>query len=554
MPVINNGSEIVAVKRYYKEPHEGWKRMARRVGEAVASVEEDKNRWTEAFANLISEKWFIPGGRILRNAGQARRNLLNCFVIPIEDSIEAIGSCMRDSLITWSSGGGVGVNFSPLRPKGAKIEGKGGHSSGLVSFMEAMNALASTIEVGGQRRSATIAIVDISHPEIEEFMDSKLKHGKLSYFNISVAINNRFLEAVEQDEDWELVFRKKVYKTVKARALWGKILKNMIDSAEPGLINFDNLTKDNSYFFNPVIATNPCSELPLGAYGSCDLGSLVLPKFVSNKQTQWKRLEDAIRVAVRFLDNVLDITDFPVPAMKAVSEEGRRVGLGVMGLADYLYEKNIKYGSEKSSSDVEQLFRFIRNVAYDASVELAKEKTPFPKFDALKYSKSSFIKKLPAKTRKKIKKFGIRNVSLLTCPPTGTTSLVAGTTSGIEPLFSKAHRRVDQISERTYIHPLYRQLLQEKKKIPEWFVDSFDLTPEGHFEMQAVIQKYIDGAISKTVNCHAGTKVEQLSDWLLEYAYELKGITIYVDKSRDQQVLYPLSKKEVMDILKKKGD
>jgi len=540
--------EIVAESRYYQDG-EKWNDLSARVAEAIF-FNEDSVEQAE-MQEVLQEKKFIPGGRILRNAGKPKRNMLNCFVIPINDNIESIGQCMKDSLITWASGGGVGINFSNLRPVGADIYGKGGSSSGLLSFMTAIDGVGATIESGGQRRSATIAIVDIRHPEVEDFIDAKLKHGKLQHFNISVAINDEFLLAVERGDDWELRFGNKIYKTVKARGLWNRILKNIIECAEPGIINMSKMTKANSFYYAPILGTNPCGELPLQAYGSCDLGSIVLPKFITGPggRTSWEDMENTIRMAVRFLDNVIDFTSFPVPEMKIVAEESRRIGLGVMGLADYLFEKEIRYGSEESLEEIEKLFKFIRYIAYDASVNLAIEKGAFPKFDPVEFGKASFVRKLPANLRRRIKEHGIRNVALLTCPPTGTISLVAGVTSGIEPLFSKAYRRKDRISERVYIHPTYERLIKEEFGIPDWFVDSYDLTAEEHFETQATIQKYIDGAISKTINLPADTTVKQLAGWMQEYAFELKGVTCYVDGSREEQVLYPMSKKEVKEHL-----
>ena len=248
-----NNEECVAESRYYQNG-EDWKGLCERVSDAVCSnegLEERRSLQLLTFDILYSKK-FIPAGRILRNAGKTKRNMLNCFVIPIGDSIEAIGDCIRDSLVTWASGGGVGVNFSVLRPVGTDIHGKGGQSSGLVSFMEAMDVVAETIECGGARRSATMAIIDISHPEIEEFIDSKLKHGKLKNFNISVGVNNEFIEAVERDGDWDLKFGLKVYKTVKAKELWNRILRNIVKSAEPGILNYSRLTKDNGFYFQPT--------------------------------------------------------------------------------------------------------------------------------------------------------------------------------------------------------------------------------------------------------------------------------------------------------------
>lgn len=543
--------KLIAENRYFSEG-EDWKALCNRVAEALSVNEKDSSVWKQRFYAIIYNMEFLPGGRILRNAGKVKRNLCNCFSLPVDDSIVSIGDVIRNSLITWASGGGVGINFSGLRPLGAEIKTSGGCSSGLVSFLGALDGVANTIESGGQRRAAAIAIVSVEHPEVLEFIDSKLKHGKLSNFNISVAITSEFLEAVERNSDWNLSFRQKVYKTVKARELWSRILENMIKSAEPGLLNWDNVVKNNSYYFDSISGVNPCGELPLGAYGSCDLGALVLPSFVSDKQTNWVKMESTIKAAVRLLDNVIDVTAYPLPQMKDVAEAGRRIGLGVMGLADYLFKKEVRYGSEKSLLEVETLFRFVRNKAYETSVELAKEKGPFPKFSSVDYGKASFIRKLPAKLRSEIKDNGIRNVTMLTCAPAGTTSLVASVTSGIEPLFSKAYLRKDRISSRVYIHSFYEKCLKEDIKIPDWFVDAADLKPEEHFEMQATIQRYIDGSISKTTNLPEGTDVKRLSKLLLEYIYELKGVTVYVDKSRKEQVLYPLSKDEVKEYLRDK--
>lgn len=540
--------EVVAESRYYQDG-EKWNTLVKRVVNAIYFDEDDVEK--AEMEEVLIDKKFIPGGRILRNAGKPKRNMLNCFVLPINDNIESIGQCMKDALITWSSGGGIGINFSNLRPVGTSIQGKGGSSSGLLSFMKAIDAIGATIESGGQRRAATIAIVDIRHPEIEDFIDAKLKNGELQYFNISVAVNDEFLLAVERGDDWELRFGNRIYKTVKARELWNRILKNIIECAEPGIINMSKMVRANSFYYAPILGTNPCGELPLPAYGSCNLGSIVLPKFISGPggRTSWEDMENTIRLAVRFLDNVIDFTSFPVPEMKIVAEESRRIGLGVMGLADYLFAKEIRYGSEESFDEIEKLFKFIRNIAYDMSVNLAIEKGAFPAFDSVEFGKASFVRKLPASLRRKIKEHGIRNVALLTCPPTGTISLLASVTSGIEPLFSKAYKRKDRISERIYIHPKYEQMLRSNEKVPEWFVDSYDLTPEEHFETQAVIQKYVDGAISKTINLSAGTTVKQLTCWLQEYLFELKGVTCYVDKSRETQVLYPLTKKEAKENL-----
>jgi ribonucleoside-diphosphate reductase alpha chain len=541
--MMNKNALEVAKKRYLNEG-ETWEEACIRVGDAVAINEVDK-QWKDVFAEMIHEMAFIPGGRILRNAGKLRQSVLNCAVLPIGDSIEEIGETIRNALVLWSYGAGIGIDFSPLREEGRPLRSKGGHSSGMVSFLEAINAVAKTIETGGQRRSGCLGMCRVGHPEIEKFIDSKMEDGKLSYFNLSTAINEDFLLAVEENRDWELMFAGQVVKTVKAKKLWHKILDSMIQSGEPGLINYDNLIKNNSYYFQGISTTNLCGELPLPAYGMCCLGSIVLPNMLSGRLTNWKKLEVSIKHAVRFLDNVLDINFYPIPETERVTKESRRIGLGVMGLHDYLMTKEIRYGSPKSINEIEKLFKFIRDTAYMASIELATEKGAFPKYARSAYNKASFIRKLPAKLRMRLKENAIRNCTILSAPPTGTTSLLPEVSSGIEPVFSLAYNRTDRVSDRVYIHPKMRKWLESgEKKRPEWLVDVADLVPEDHLDVQIAVQKYIDSAASKTINCPKGTTPTKLSKLLLEYIHDLKGVTVYVDGTKEGQVLNPMSVSE----------
>jgi len=551
----------VATSRYFMEG-EDWEACAKRCGEYVASIEKNKDKYSSEFSQVISDMTFLPGGRILRNAGRPKGSLFNCFHLPIGDSIEEIGQLIKDCLILWSEGGGVGVNFSQLRPKGDAIMGKGGKSSGLVSFIEACDHVSHTIESGGSRRAAAIGHVDISHPEVMDFIDAKLKQGLLSHFNISVAINEFFLDAVEQNKDWEFRFKQKGYGKVPAKDIWDKIVNNMLNCAEPGLMNWDKFTKNNSWYFCPILGCNPCGETTLGASEVCCLGSLVLPKFITgNRNTNWIKLEQVIKLAVRFLDNIIDVNKYALKQNDIAAHNSRRIGLGVMGLAEYLFAKKVRYGSEKSISEIERLMKFIRDKSYEASVELAVEKGAFPKYDSVLYPKSSFIKKLPAPLRIDIKKYGIRNVTTLAMAPTGTISLLADVSSGIEPLFSKAFIRKDRVNERTYIHPIYeRKLIDRETKIvdeneEEWFVDALDdLQPQDHFEVQVAVQKYVDGSVSKTINVPTETTTEDLSKLLLEYIRDLKGVTVYRDKSREGQIINRLSKEEVLELLKDKNN
>lgn len=548
---LTENAQKVAESRYFMEG-ETWEDCTMRVCNVAGSCEQNnRSKIIDTFADVVYNMDFMPAGRILRNSGRPRGSLLNCYHLPIGDSIEEIGQTIKDSLILWSEGGGVGINFSPLRPKGDNILGKGGQSSGLVSFIQSIDAVAQTVESGGSRRAAAIAHVDISHPEVIDFIDAKLIDGKISSFNISVAINEEFLMAVEADDSWTFKFKQKDYVTVKARDIWNKVVDNMVQCAEPGLINWSKFQKNNSYYFNPVTGTNPCGETTLSPYEACDLGSLVLPNFITGSvNTNWKKLNQVIKIAVRFLDNIIDVNKYALKEIDINVHKSRRIGLGVIGLAEYLFAKKLRYGSEKAVAETERLMKFIRDSAYEASIELAIEKGAFPMFDAIPYCKSSFIRKLPVQHRLDIKKYGIRNCTTMALAPTGTISLLTNYSSAIEPLFAKAMKRIDRVGERLYIHPMYQDMIDKNEEIPDWYVDSFDLEPKDHFEMQAACQRFCDGSVSKTINLPAETKSEDLSALLLEYIKDLKGCTVYRDGCRSGQILNRISDEEVREYIK----
>jgi ribonucleoside-diphosphate reductase alpha chain len=543
---LSENAQAVAESRYFLDG-EDWEKCSLRVANTISTPEvNNRDKIRDMFGEMIYNMDVLPGGRILRNCGRPRGSLFNCYHLPIGDSIEEIGQFIKDSLILWSEGGGVGCNFTPLRPRGDTILGKGGKSSGLVSFIEAADSVANTIESGGARRAAAIGHVDVSHPEVIDFIDAKIMHGRLSHFNISVSVTNDFLEKVETDGEWTFKFKQKDYSTVKARDIWNKIVSNMVSCAEPGLINWTYFQKNNSYYFEPVLGTNPCGETTLGPYGVCDLGSLVLPNFITgNINTNWKKLELAISLLVRFLDNVIEVNKYTLKEIDINAHKSRRIGIGVIGLAEYLFAKKVRYGSEKAVAETERLMRFIRDAAYKSSVELAIEKGAFPQFDPVQFGKASFVRKLPAMIRKDIKKFGIRNCTLMALAPTGTISLIADYTSAIEPLFAKAMIRKDRVSERMYIHPKFQEMILNNEEIPDWFVDSFDLEPRDHFEMQVACQRYCDGSVSKTINLPKETTEEDLSSLMLEYIYDLKGVTVYRDGSREGQILNRATEEQV---------
>lgn len=951
---LSDNARKIAEARYFWDNEKEWCDLVDRICRQNAKRERDYHKYYEEFYSIIEPMDFIPAGRILRNLGKLRPSTSNCNFLPLDDSIESIGETLKNYLIISSYGGGNGIDFSSLRPKDAPLVTKGGNSSGLVSFMEIFNYAGKRIETGGQRRSAGIALCHISHPEIREFINAKIKHNKLTQFNISVIVDSSFLKAVEEDNGWDLKFAGKVYETVKARELWDMILNNMLEHSEPGLINWDNLRKNNSYSFSPVRGVNPCvtgdtlvavadgrdaipikqlanegkdvpvfcsdsnnnvtvrlmrnpritgykerilkitlsdgsiirctenheilmldgtykradelkggdrihheikfnasikeifpkansksqdyvwwnngkvtnkgehriiaefnlgrklqrgeivhhkdfnainnawinlepmlkkdhdelhaknmvgennpmnrfpeknwlikqdwsgehngrwigftseevfqiavnlmqnigrkvtkdewqeyckennipwsnyafgkyksassmlkaaakeaglymkgyelrayrkfliikdttdldvffengsicvnkqcencgkiftvkwhqreqsycskkcagtskaaflgqikyrmkkghkhaainysimsieedgyedvyngtvdevhnfytmvnegkteagkkkfnyinqlqcGELPLEEFGCCNLGALVLPHFIVNKNTNWQKLSRAIKLAVRFMDNIIDLAYYPIPQQEIVVKNARRIGLGTAGLADYFFMKEIRYGSDKAIVEVEKLYRFIRDEAYIASAELAMEKGAFPKYNRIDYASASFVRKLPAKIRMFIKENSIRNVTLLTAAPTGTTSLLVDVVGGIEPLPFKGYLRSDRVGNRIYVHPLCKDHYNE-----EWFVDSYDLKPEEHLEMQSVIAKYLDGSVSKTILLPESSTVKDLSEMLLEYIYDLKGVTVYKDKSREKQVYYRLTENQIKEYLEK---
>jgi ribonucleoside-diphosphate reductase alpha chain len=550
MTKLSDNAIQVAKSRYFMR-EENWESCTLRVADVVARNEGEYAKYKESFHEMIYNMDFLPGGRILRNAGRPRGSLFNCYHIPIGDSIREIGKCKMDSLLLWSDGGGVGINFSPLRPKGTPIRGMGGDSSGLVSFMKTIDYDAGVIRIGGSRRAAALGSCDISHPEVEEFIDAKIKTGELKNFNISVNITHDFIDAVINDNDWELKFAQKVYKTIKARKLWDKIVSNMIKYGEPGILNWNNIVKNNSYYFNPILGVNPCGEAILGANDLCNLGSIVMSNFIAGTQsTNWIKLEKTLRLAVRFLDNIFDINRYILDEVRLVGQRGRRIGVGVMGVAEYLFAKKIRYGSERSIIELERIMRFMRDTVYDESVNLAIEKGAFPAFDGSAYCKASFIRKLPAKLRMRIRDKGIRNVTLMALAPTGTISLLADVSSGIEPLPAKSYIRKDEVGDRVYIHNLYKEFVKSEEPLPDWYVDTFDLTPEDHFEVQSIFQKYTDGGVSKTIYLPKDVTTKNLKRLLLEYFYDIKGCTIYRDESREGQPINPLKYKDIKKYIK----
>jgi len=518
-----------------------------RVALAAAGAEAPEVRRDHAleFAGALAGYRFLPAGRILAGAGTGRSvTLFNCFVMgAIADSMDGIFSHLREAALTLQQGGGIGYDFSTLRPKGALVKGVGADASGPVSFMEVWDSMCRTIMSAGSRRGAMMATLACDHPDIEEFIDAKRTPGRLAMFNLSVLASDRFMTAVKNDAPWELSFGGRVYKTLQARDLWNRIMRSTYEYAEPGVIFIDRINAQNNLGYCETIrATNPCGEQPLPPYGACLLGSINLAKLVKRPFEETAELDlDALasltRTAVRFLDDVIAVSRFPLEAQRAEAEAKRRIGLGVTGLADALIFCRVKYGSLESLKLIETWLEALSHAAYRASVELAREKGAFPLFDAEEYFKRPFIRALPDDIRAGIAAHGIRNGLITSIAPTGTISLFAGNvSSGIEPVFAYTYgRRVllpdgssreETVSD--YAVDAFHARFGVETALPDYFVSAQTMAPEDHLAVQAAAQKYIDSSISKTINVPAAISFDSFKD-IYARAYELgcKGCTTY---------------------------
>src|SRR6266536_1651380 len=462
----------------------------------------------------------------------------NCFVIPSpDDSRQGILDNLKLMTEIMARGGGVGINLSTLRPRGSYIKTVNGTASGPCSWAQLYSvATGDVIQQGGSRRGALMIMLDDNHPDIEEFITVKRTAGKIEHANLSVCISDKFMQAVNDDADWDLIWQGEVKKTIRACSLWDLICTSAWESAEPGMVFMDRYNKlSNTWYYEDIRCVNPCGEQGLPPWGVCNLGALNLAAFVENGKMDWERLAEKSKVAMRFLDNVVDANEYFIEENRVAQLSTRRTGLGTMGLADALIKMHIPYGSEESVPVIERIYATIRDAAYEASADIATEKDPFPKFDRNKYMQGQFIKRLPKAIQEKISKQGIRNAVLLTQAPTGTTSLLSGVSSGIEPVYDFALVRRDRTGEHILYHPLLQTWRDEhpNEPTPKYFVAANDLTPEEHVRVQATIQYYTDSSISKTVNAPNSHTVEDVQK-LYRLAYELgcKGITYMRDGSR----------------------
>jgi ribonucleoside-diphosphate reductase alpha chain len=551
-------------KRYSIHEGETFKAASERVAYHITQAEMGDNiaKYRAEFFDVLEKNLFFPGGRIWYGAGRPKGQLLNCFVIPTHDSREGWGKSVSDMIIISGTGGGLGLNGSPVRPRGSSINGSGGKATGTVSLMKILNAAGDVIKAGGGRRVALMFALGINHGDIVEFLDTKLDKKELTNANVSVVMDEnpeQFFKYVKEDAEIELKFHGKVVGKAKAKDIWMKIVLNALKGGEPGILNGYLANKmSNIHYIAPLVCTNPCGEIWLSAYDNCCLGSIVLPRFVdvTKKAIDWDMLKSVVATGVRFLDNVLTVNNYPLPEIKDTASNIRRIGLGVTGLHDMLLLLGLRYNSAAGLEMVDKVMNTIKNAAYLASIELAKEKGPFPKFDPVEHLKSGFIKTLRPSIREAIREFGIRNCALLTIAPVGTGSMVCGisneicgVSSGIEPVFAPAYwrrfRDGEELRKEVVIHPLFKWFMDNEKGVKH-FQGAHDLKTKDHFEMQRTCQRHLDNACSKTINLPFGTSPEDLSDLYMEFLPELKGVTVYPEGSREDQPLTPMPLEEAM--------
>jgi ribonucleoside-diphosphate reductase alpha chain len=544
--------------RYARFPGETFTAAARRQAKHVATAEpeEDREFYEEVFFEELATNRFMPGGRIMYGAGRPKAQLLNCFVIPTDDSIEGWGKAVYDIMVISGRLGGVGLNVSPIRPRGAYIKGNGGIATGAVSFAKIADSPGYELVGGGGRRMAMMICLDVTHPDIEEFIEAKIEGDALNNANISVVINiphEEFVQLVRDDGQLELTFTgatdrdgNSIQKSVSARELWQKIVKNAWLNGEPGVLNSYLANEyNNIWYYSDLVSTNPCGEIWLEPYGCCDLGALVLPRFVRNGTVDWQQLEATIRTGVRFLDNVLSVNNYPLPEIAENCQNVRRIGLGVMGLHSMLMDLGLKYDSPESFAFVDELFEFIKIIAYETSVALAYEKGPFPAYNE-KFLESKFIQELPDFVREDIAAHGIRNCALLTIAPTGTTSMIPDFSSGIEPIPAPVYWRTRFVNTDDGSRKRETTLVvrEEFNKYRDVVQGAADIPVRAHFEMQRIVQRHIDNAVSKTINLPSDYSPDQLAEIWLDYLPYMKGSTFYRWGSREFEPISPVPQED----------
>lgn len=558
---LNQNAIQVLAKRYLLKNDQGkiietparmFKRVAKTVSKAETNYKKSTSKAEKEFYEMLSKLEFIPNSPTLMNAGTELGQLSACFVLPVEDSIKSIFRAVENMAVIHQTGGGTGFNFSKIRPKGDIVKSTKGKASGPISFMTVFDKTTEVIKQGGKRRGANMGILRADHPDIVEFINSKTKEGMLKNFNISVAATQEFMEAVQKNKEFWLINprTKKKEKMVSAKVIFELLTKAAWGHGDPGMIFIDEINEKNPTPQAGVIeSTNPCGEQPLLPYESCNLGSINLSKMVRNSKPDWSRLKKTVRTAVHFLDNVIDVNKFPLPEIEEKTKANRKIGLGVMGFADMLVKLKIPYDSDKAIQFAEKLMKFITNEARKKSEELGKERGNFPNFDKSGYAK---------------KHKNMRNATLTTIAPTGSISIFADVTSGIEPFFAITYVKdildhtpmleVNKMFEKTarqrgfYTKDLFANIakegsVQKVKGVPadvkKLFKTALEIKPEQHIKIQAAFQKHTDNAVSKTVNLPEEAKQEDVQKvYLLAHKLKCKGVTVYRYGSKKEQVLY----------------
>ncbi len=547
-------SELIWASRYRGTDSNGvpdtsiadtWSRVAR----AVASVESRERRWQQRFGSALEGFRFLPGGRILAGAGVARDvTLFNCFVAGrLVDSLEGILESLKETAITMQHGGGIGLDFSPLRPCGSRAARTGATASGPVSFLRVWDSMCETLLATGRRRGAMMGTLRCDHPDIEAFIDAKRDARVLRNFNLSVLVTDEFLRAADEDRGWTLSYppggHAATRKCISATGLWRHIVDSALDTAEPGLLFVDTINRENNLrYCETISATNPCGEVPLPAYGACDLGSINLAALVSAPFSDaatidHDQLEQLSAVAVRFLDNVIDVSRYPLEKQARQARRTRRIGLGITGLGDALAMLGLRYDSAEARRTAADVMRTIRNSAYRASIELAVEKGPFPAFDAAEYCDAPFIRRLPSDLRNDLQRHGSRNSHVLSIAPAGTISLFAGNvSSGMEPIYALECERTirgpgqefQDIVVDDFAFRRWRDEFSAGAAPPKCFVTADDLGGDAHFAMQAILQPFVDNAISKTITLSPGATADTVNT-IFRKAHDagIKGCTVF---------------------------
>ena len=543
----------------------------RRIAKALSEVETEPKKWETIFYNALTDFKFLPAGRITAGSGTKRNvTLFNCFVMGvIPDSMSGIFDMLKEAALTMQQGGGIGYDFSTIRPKGSLVKGIAADASGPVSFMDVWDSMCRTIMSAGSRRGAMMATMRCDHPDIEEFIAAKSDSQKLRMFNLSVLVTDAFMEAVKKGEDWKLIYNNKVYSVIKAADLWDQIMRATYNFAEPGVIFIDRINETNNLSYcEKITATNPCGEQPLPPYGACLLGSINLAKLVEhpfdkNAYLDVSQLEDLVSTAVRMMDNVIEVSQFPLEAQKLEAKNKRRIGLGVTGLADALLMVGLRYGSDEAVKKTEKWMKTIARSAYNASINLAEEKGAFPLFDPEKFIVSGNMIQMDEDVKKAVNKFGIRNALLTSIAPTGTISLYAGNvSSGIEPVFAYSYKRKVLQNDGSHVEEevvdYAVQLWRDKfgnAPFPDFFVSAQNLTPADHVKMQAAAQKWVDSSISKTINCPEDISFDDFKEvYIQAYDTGCKGCTTYRPNEVTGSVLSAASEEKSASDQEANGD